>query len=722
MKRDLPPSSAPNSLLHLFVALASACGLLAPYSIVRGADARVSLAPDDSFLEIISARTFRWFWETTNAANGLTPDRSPPPSFSSVAAVGFALTAYPIGIERGYVTREQAIERVLTTLRFLLDAPQGTASRGHAGYRGFFYHFLELDTGKRYHRVELSTIDTALLMNGVLFCQSYFDGPGPEEASIRDLADALYGRVEWDWALERPPLLGMGWDPDFGFIAVDYSGYSEATFLYILALGSPTYPIHENIWDVFTSSYVWGEFYGDAHVNFSPLFGHQYASVWIDFRGIQDDFMRAKGIDYFENSRRATYSQRAYAIENPDGWRDYGPDIWGLTACDGPAGVRREVNGEIRRFRAYSARGASLRDVNDDGTISPTAAGGSIVFAPEIVIPALKAMQERYGEHVFTEYGYVDAFNPTFVFGDTRLSHGRIVPDAGWFDDQYLGIDQGPILAMIENYRSEMIWRVMKKNPYIVRGLQRAGFVGGWLEEHPPLTGHEARYRDRTALIREDEGDAIRIVVLGSSTAAGIGPIDISNSWVSRLQAHARNKDSRLRINNFARAGYSTYQLLPTGTPSDEERGWPDSDRNISRAISRRPEAIILSMAESDTARGFSIAEQLQNYETIIAAADAARIPIWIATPFPLDLPEDQQHQLAELRDALIRQYGERAIDFWAVLLGDDDRLDQRYAEKGGGQLNDAGHLVLFEQVVCADVVEAVMRKLQSEGASSPLP
>ncbi|CAN5715592.1 glucoamylase family protein [soil metagenome] len=440
---------------------------------------------DEAFLDTLQQRTFNFFWETTNPRNGLAPDRYPTRSFASVAAVGFALTAYPVGAERGYVTREQARERVLTTLRFLWRAPQGEQPAGITGYRGFFYHFLDMENGHRFERVELSTIDTALLMGGVLFCQQYFDGAHAEEAEIRSLADSLYRRVQWSWVNPQAPLIGMGWHPETGFIPHSYRGYDEAMLLYVLALGSPTHPVGPESWQAFTSSHPWRDFYGQEHVNFAPLFGHQYSHVWIDFRGIQDEYMRGRGIDYFENSRRATLSQRAYAQDNPMRWRGYGGDIWGLTASDGPKDTVLVIDGQPRQFWSYRARGAAATQIEDDGTLVPTAAGGSIPFAPEITIPALKGMRERYGEHLWGEYGFLDAFNPTLDFelpSGVRLQHGHIVPGVGWFDTDYLGIDQGPILLMAENHRSELVWRYMQRSPYIVRGLCRAGFTGGWLQ------------------------------------------------------------------------------------------------------------------------------------------------------------------------------------------------------------------------------------------------
>ena len=243
-------------------------------------------------------------------------------------------------------------------------------------------------------------------------------------------------------------------------------------------LGSPTYPIDPAAWDAYTSTYTWADFYGQKHINFEPLFGHQYSHVWIDFRGIQDRYTREKGIDYFENSRRATHSQRAYATANPDGWRDYSADIWGLTACDGPVDKIISFAGKPRQFHSYWARGASAQRINDDGTLAPTAAGGSIPFAPEICLPALKSMHNRYGDTLFSKYGFLDSFNPSFTFKDARLTHGQVVDGQGWVDTDYLGIDQGPILLMVENYRSELIWRLMKRNPYLQRGLERSRLLG----------------------------------------------------------------------------------------------------------------------------------------------------------------------------------------------------------------------------------------------------
>lgn len=432
-------------------------------------------------LDDIEQRAFRYFWETTDAATGLAPDRWPTPSFASVAAVGFALTAYPLGVMRGWVTREAARERVSNTLRTFLDLPQGPQARGVAGYKGFFYHFLDMQRGVRYAQCELSTIDTALLLAGALHCQSFFDGGDAAETTLRSQVDELYGRVDWRWAQVRPPSIGLGWHPETGFILADWLAYNEAMILYLLALASPTQPVGPEAWKNWIGSFDlknWGPAFGRTYLRFEPMFGHQFTQCWVDLRGLQDDYMRLRGIDYFENSRLAAFAQRAYASANPGGWHGYGGDVWGVTACDGPADVELPFGGKLRRFYSYAGRGMGL---HDDGTIAPYGAGGCIAFAPEIAVPALVTMHERWGEHLYGRYGFFDAFNPSFTFTDQKLLHGRVVPGVGWFDTDYLGIDQGPLLAMLGNHRGEAVWGPMRRNPHLRRGLQQAGFRGGWL-------------------------------------------------------------------------------------------------------------------------------------------------------------------------------------------------------------------------------------------------
>lgn len=440
------------------------------------------LHDETAFMDSLGHATFRWFWDLAHPATGLIPDRAPTESFASVAATGFGLTAYPIGAERGWITREQAARRVLHTLRFLWTAPQGDAPAGMIGHHGFFYHFLHRDTGARFETVELSTVDTALLLAGAFFCQSYFDRAGAREDSIRALTDSLYARVDWRWASPRAPLIGHGWTPEHGHLPYDWRGWNEGLLVYLFALGSPTHPVAPEAYAEWEAGYRWGEFEGQEYFGFAPLFGHQFPLVWLDLRGVQDRLTAARGIDYFENARRATLAQRAYALRNPSGFAGYGPELWGLSACDGPVHGEFEIDGVARRFETYWARGACFTHVNDDGTVAPYAAGASWPLAPDLVAPALMAMAREHGEHLWHEYGFLDALNPTFTV-DAPVQHGRVVPGRGWYDTDALGIDQGPLLAMLENHRSELVWTVMRRNPHVVRGLRAAGFRGGWLDE-----------------------------------------------------------------------------------------------------------------------------------------------------------------------------------------------------------------------------------------------
>jgi hypothetical protein len=435
------------------------------------------------FYEEIEQRTFRWFWETANRKNGLVPDRWPTPSFASIAAVGFALPAYAVGVERGWCSRADARDLTLTTLRFFWNAPQGSAAAGMTGQAGFFYHFLDMETGTRFKDVELSSVDTTILLMGVLFAGQYFDRADPNEAEIRRLADALYARADWNFFRRdgRRPI-SMGWHPEEGLIAANWVGYNEGMFVNILALGSPTHPGPADLWRQWTASYAdyWRGKGPTRRLAFGPLFTHQYSHIFIDFRGIQDEVMREVGFDYFENSRRETYANRAYCIANPMGWRGYSNDLWGLTACDGPGAFRLPYGGTKRTFFGYAARGPNGEPGGvDDGTIAPTAALGSLPFAPEIVVPCAEALRSQ--PRLFDKYGFKDSFNPSFNYTDVKPGSGSVDPQSGWVDGDYLGIDQGPILLQAANYRDDFVWRHMRRVPAIRRGLQRAGFTGGWL-------------------------------------------------------------------------------------------------------------------------------------------------------------------------------------------------------------------------------------------------
>jgi hypothetical protein len=435
-------------------------------------------------LDDLEHRTFRWFWDVADPATGLVPDRWPSKSFCSIAAVGFALNAYAIGAERGWISRAQARTRTLNTLRFFATAPQGEAPAGMTGHRGFFYHFIDMERGRRFETTELSSIDTVLLLAGILFAGSYYSGEDPAEAEIRRLAEEINGRVDWPWMLGREPLVSMGWTPEQGFIESQWDRFNEATILYLLAIGSPTRPIDPAVWGRWTDnfSHSWGDHWGERHLFFPPQFGHQYSHLWVDFRGIRDPWLRAHDLDLFENSRRATRAQRNYAIANPAGWTAYGPDCWGLTACDGPGDFTTVIGGRRREFFSYAARGPGPRD---DGTLAPTAIAASIPFEPRLVLSGLTAMTRRFGSAIYGKYGFLDAFNPTLTQAPAEggLLHGRLVPGSCWVDVDYLGIDQGPIIGMIANYRNELIWRTMRRSPPLIAGLKRAGFAGGWLDQ-----------------------------------------------------------------------------------------------------------------------------------------------------------------------------------------------------------------------------------------------
>jgi hypothetical protein len=324
------------------------------------------------------------------------------------------------------------------------------------GYKGFFYHFLNMTTAMRDGSTELSSIDTGLLLAGILDTKQYFSSSDSLDGVVRALADSIYRRVDWNWMRNFNSGILMGWNPgtQFGGFG-QWTGYNEAMILYILALGSPTHPVPASAWTAWTSGYSWQTQYGYSYVNFPPLFGHQYSHCWIDFRSIADTYMKGKGITYFENSRRATLAQHAYCVANPNGYTGYTDSLWGLTASDGPYG--------------YGARGAPPNQ-NDDGTISPTAAGGSLAFAPEVCIPTLRNMYNQYHTQLWTRYGFSDAFNITL----------------NWWDSDIIGIDQGPIAAMIENYRTQAVWNRFMKNADIQQGLAQAGFqsVNGVADDH----------------------------------------------------------------------------------------------------------------------------------------------------------------------------------------------------------------------------------------------
>lgn len=419
--------------------------------------------------------TFGYFIHEANPGNGLVPDNTRYGSPSSIAAVGLALSTYPVGVERRYLTREQAVDRTLTTLRFFSRSPQGPEP-DTTGYRGFYYHFLDMKMGRRFNESEVSTIDSAILFAGMLSVAAYFDTKSSGEREIRRLADRLYRRADWRWALNGGKAVSHGWLPERGFLPYRWKGYNEALLLYALGLGSPTHPLPRQSYAAWTRTYEWRRLYGFEFLYAGPLFIHQLSQIWIDFRGIQDAFMRKRGIDYFENSRRATYVQQQYAIRNPRKYKGYGEFIWGISASAGPGNALLRIRGVRRRFYDYVGRGVPFGP--DDGTLSPWAVVASLPFAPEIVLPTIHAVTKEY-PNTRSEYGFLCSLNPTFP-SDSENDADK---GPGWVSQGYYGLDQGPVVLMIENYRSGLLWRLMRECPYLVRGLRRAGFSGGWLEK-----------------------------------------------------------------------------------------------------------------------------------------------------------------------------------------------------------------------------------------------
>lgn len=419
----------------------------------------------------IQRGAFGYFLHETNDANGLVRDKTSADWPASIAAVGLALTAYPVGVERGLIARAEAAARTLTALQFFWRSKQGPEPDA-TGHKGFYYHFLDMQTGARAWQCELSTVDSALLMGGMLAAAAYFDGEVPAEREIRDLAERLYARVDWDWARNGGATVTHGWKPEGGFLPYRWEGYDEALLLYLLGLGSPTHALPAESYRAWASTYEWKTVYDIPFLYAGPLFTHQLSHIWIDFRGIQDAFMRGHGCDYFENSRRATLVQQQYGIRNPRGYAHYGASCWGITASDGPGNITRTVDGIEQRFFDYLARG--VPDGPDDGTIAPWAVVASLPFAPEIVVPTIAdfTRHRRAGDH---RYGFKATFNPTFPDPEG-------LPN-GWVSPWHFGINEGPIVTMIENYKSGLIWQLMRGCRHLVAGLRIAGFTGGWLSD-----------------------------------------------------------------------------------------------------------------------------------------------------------------------------------------------------------------------------------------------
>ena len=421
-------------------------------------------------LDAVQRAAFEFFLDATNLSNGLVSDTTRPGSPSSIAVVGFALSAYPVGVEHGWIARGDAVARILSALRFF-EASDQSGSASASGFRGFYFHFLDMTTGRRAWESELSSIDTALLIIGMLTAAQYFDNDSDDEVRLRALAERLYLKVDWTWAQREDGALSQGWKPECGFLNYGWDGYDEALLLYVLALGSPTHPLHGTGFETWTLTYQWENLYGVDFLYAGPLFIHQFSHAWIDFRGIRDRFMREKDCDYFENSRRAVDVQRQYAIRNPRSFEGYGQDQWGLSAGEGPGVPPQRVAGRNQAFYGYAARGVPWGP--DDGTISGPATLASIVFAPEMTLAAMRGMVRRgppEAAQALTASGFNDTARPS--------------GEGGWTSPGKFGLDQGMIVLMLENFRTGLLWRLLRSCPWIRQGLRAADFRGGWLVSH----------------------------------------------------------------------------------------------------------------------------------------------------------------------------------------------------------------------------------------------
>ncbi len=428
-----------------------------------------AVVPDDdeALLGTIERAAIGYFLQTVNPQNGLIPDNSREGSPCSIAVVGFALSAYTIAVERGWMSRDDAVERTVAALRFFRDSDQ-SGNADATGYKGFYYHFLDMQSGTRVWRSELSMIDTALLLAGVLTARMYFDANTAPESELREIAEQLYRRVDWRWSQHEQGTIVQGWKPESGFLRYGWEGYSESILLYVLAMGSPTYPPTDGAYKAWMATYQWENLYNIDFLYAGPLFIHQFSHAWIDLRGIRDSFMREKRSDYFENSARAVSIQREYARRNPLEFAGYDENCWGLTACDGPTIETAGIAADHLRLFGYSARGVPYGP--DDGTLAGWAPLASLPFAPQAVMDAVRSMHERYPE--MRPGGlYASSFNPGLIGPDGKC----------WVSPGLYGLDQGIVAMMIENHRSQLIWKLMRQCPFIVTGLRRAGFRGGWL-------------------------------------------------------------------------------------------------------------------------------------------------------------------------------------------------------------------------------------------------
>ncbi|MEO6832402.1 MAG: glucoamylase family protein [Chitinophagaceae bacterium] len=433
-----------------------------------------ALGSDQKMLTQLQYETLSYFLNMADEQTGLIADKNEPGSPASIAATGLGLSCFVTAVSSGMMPRENALESCLKIIRFFAESEQSKAVDA-TGYKGFYYHFLDMKSGRRVWKCELSTIDSAILIAGILSASLFFNNDKKEEKELRELAELLCNRVDWKWATARKESLCHGWKPETGFLKTRWDRhYSEAHIAYILALGSPTHPIPAACYQAWISTFEWMQLYDTEYIYAGPLFVHQMSQLWLDFSGIRDAQNEKWNLDYFENSRRATCVQRRYAMDNPHEWEGYSEYDWGFTASDGPGPKRRMIKGKSRNFYAYKERGVPFGP--DDGTISPWSVVASLPFAPDIVLESLRHFIEHLALKREGNWGLDSSYNPSFHTKDKKI--------AGWISSLQFGLNQGPIILMIENFRTKFLWKLMKHSPQITSGLKRAGFKGGWIDEH----------------------------------------------------------------------------------------------------------------------------------------------------------------------------------------------------------------------------------------------
>lgn len=426
---------------------------------------------ENELLDDLQKRTFSYFLTYVSEHTGLIADTNKPGSPASIAVTGFGLGCYIAGIHRDLITRQEAAMRTQKILSFFYHAPQSNQPVS-TGYKGFYYHFLDMHTGLRAGNCELSTIDTAILICGILAARNYFTQENAIEDDIRQMADVIYNRVNWQWALNKKESFVHGWKPKQGFLKYRWnSGYSEAHILYILAIGSDSFPVDASCYTNWAAGFEWVKIYEAEQFYAGPLFIHQSSQVWLHLHEIYDKQNRYRQTDYFTNSAVATNMQQKYAIHNPKNFNGYGKHIWGFTACDGPGPKRKMYNNRRQVFYDYKARAAPFGP--DDGTICPWAMITSLPFAPELVLDCL--MQKNTAHPSLPKYfqNLESSYNLSFLTNEKQT----------WISLKQFGLNLGPAMIMIENYRSGLLWDIMKKSHIVINGLKRSGFTGGYLSQ-----------------------------------------------------------------------------------------------------------------------------------------------------------------------------------------------------------------------------------------------